>query len=98
MESKYQEELEKAKKNFYDSKVRKLRKGNPRQWHREFKRLTRSDQHGSEEVSIESIKEFTDDEQAEWIADSLQQSVKSLMHLRKMTLMFLLIVKMMFIL
>ena len=71
MESKYQEELEKAKKNFYDSKVKKLRIGNLTQWHREFKRLTRSDQHGSEEASIESIKEFTDDEQAELIADSV---------------------------
>ena len=70
MENKYQEELEKAKKNFYDSKIRKLRKGNPRQWHREFKKLTRSDQHGSEEISIESIKEFTADEQAELIANS----------------------------
>ena len=69
MQCSYLEELEKAKKNFYNSKISRLRKSNPRQWHREFKKMTRFDQHQGEEIIIENIKDFSDEEQAEMIAD-----------------------------
>ena len=45
-----------------------MRKSNPKQWHRELKKLTRFDQHQEDLVVVESIKDFDDDEQAEIFA------------------------------
>ena len=69
MDENYWNELEKAKMGFYRTKVKLLRTGNPRKWHKELKKLTRFDQHQDEEIQVENIKEFTDAEQAELIAN-----------------------------
>ena len=44
-------------------KIKKLRKGNPKEWHRQLKKLTRFDQH----------RDFTNDEQIELIADKFAE-------------------------
>jgi hypothetical protein len=61
--------LKKAKHLFYNLKIKKLRKGNPKEWHRQLKKLTRFDQHQDDELTVENIKDFTNDEQVELIAD-----------------------------
>lgn len=69
MDEIYQNELLKAKKGFYSNKIKNLRKANPKQWHREFKKLASFDQHLSDEIVVESIKDLPVTEQAELIAD-----------------------------
>ena len=68
MENKYRCELEKAKQGYYREKIRNLRKQNPRNWHREIKKLKSLDQH-TEELSVKAIKDLPVSEQAELIAD-----------------------------
>ena len=46
----------------------KLRKRNPKKWHSELKKLTRSNQHQDDVVTVESIKDFSDEVQSEMIA------------------------------
>ena len=67
------EELSKAKRNFYQQKIRKLRTSKPKQWHRELKKLTSFDQHKSSNIIVESIKDLTSKEQAEKIADKFAE-------------------------
>ena len=66
----YEAELSKAKKNHYRKKVKGLRKVQSKYWYRELKKLTSFDQLKSEEIIVESIKELSDEEQAELIADN----------------------------
>ena len=73
LEKEYRIEVEDAKSSFYKRKIEKLRKNNPKQWHREFKKLTRFDQHQEEVLVVESIKDFNDEEQAEMIADKFAE-------------------------
>ena len=68
IENKYQCELEKAKQGYYRGKIRNLIKQNPRNWHREIKKLKSLDQH-TEELSVKAIKDLPVSEQAELIAD-----------------------------
>ena len=69
MNKEYSDELVRAKHSFYRNKIKKLRKGNPKAWHRELKKLTRFGQHQAEEIIVEEIKELSNKEQAEKIAD-----------------------------
>ena len=69
MDDDYNEELENAKMRFFTNKIKKLRRTNPRKWHSELKKLTRFDQHEGEEITVEEIKDLTDEEQAEKIAE-----------------------------
>ena len=69
----YVEKLLEAKRDFYKNKIKKLRSSNPKQWHRELKKLTSFDQHDSEDVIVESIKDLTSQEQAENIADKFAE-------------------------
>ena len=69
----YVEELSKAKRNFYQQKIKKLRTSKPKQWHRELKKLTSFDQHKSANIIVESIKDLTSKEQAEKIADKFAE-------------------------
>ena len=62
-------QLEKAQFEFYSRKISKLRKTKPKQWHRELKKLSSFDQNEGEEVCVESIKDLTNKEQAEIIAE-----------------------------
>ena len=63
----------KAKQNFYRNKIKKLRTKNPKQWHRELKKLTSFDQHESDNVIVEAIKDLPSKEQAEIIADKFAE-------------------------
>ena len=56
MNEKYELELDKVKKEFYNKKIKNLRKVNPKYWYREFKKLTSFDQHKSDEIVVEDIK------------------------------------------
>lgn len=70
LENNYQDVLEKAKHEFYNNKIKKLRKRNPKQWYSMLKKITRYDQHSEEKVIVEDIKDYSDAEQAEMIADN----------------------------
>ena len=73
MEKIYNDVLGLAKKNFYRKKVKNLRKGNPGKWYSELKKLTCYDQQRSEEIIVDSIKDFSIPEQAELIADKFAE-------------------------
>ena len=66
---KYKNELKVAKQKFYKQKIKHLKNSNPKKWHQELKKLMRVDQRLSEEIIVEDIKDFPDDEQAEIIAN-----------------------------
>ena len=68
LQNKYMEELDASKKKFYRKRMDKLRKRNPKKWHSELKKLTRSNQHQDDVVTVESIKDFSDEVQSEMIA------------------------------
>ena len=70
MNIEYDEELGKAKKEFYRKKIKKLRKAKSKHWYREFKKLTSFDQLKSEEIEVEAIKDLPKKEQAELIANN----------------------------
>ena len=65
----YNRELEMAKKSYYNKKIRKLRKTQSKYWSRELKKLTSFDQWKSDDLIVEEIKELSEEEQAEKIAD-----------------------------
>ena len=69
MNIKYEEELSKAKKDFYSKKIRNLGKVNPANWYRELKKLTSFDQQKGEDIVVEEIKDLEFNEQAELIAE-----------------------------
>ena len=69
MDTEYKKELSKAKQSYYTKKIRKLKKTESKYWYRELKKLTSFDQMKPEELKVESIKDLTDEEQAEEIAD-----------------------------
>lgn len=66
--STYKEKLTKAKRVYYRKKVESLKSSNSRQWYRQFKKLTRYDQHEAR-TEVASIKHLPDCEQVELIAD-----------------------------
>ena len=72
MQSKYKIQLDKSKTEFYSRKISKLRRTKPKQWHRELKKLTSFDQHKGE-IIVESIKDLTNQEQAEIIAQKFAE-------------------------
>ena len=69
MDDIYEMELKNAKENFYKIKIRNLRRSNPRNWHRELKKITNYDKKKSENLEVEEIKDLPEKEQAEKIAD-----------------------------
>ena len=73
MEKIYNDVLGLAKKTFYRKKVKNLRKGNPGKWYSELKKLTCYDQQRSEDIIVDSIKDFSIPEQAELIADKFAE-------------------------
>ena len=50
-----------------------MRNSKPRQWHRELKNLTKFGGDKSDEIIVDSIKEFSKQEQAELIADKFAE-------------------------
>ena len=73
MEDIYEKELSKAKLGFYNKKIKHLKNANSKLWHRELKNLTSFDQHQSDEVIVEEIKELPNNIQAELIADKFAE-------------------------
>ena len=73
LEEKYQKELTEAKSTYYKRKIKKLRKTDPKKWYEALKKLTRYDQQKKEEIEVESIKEMSDEKQAELIADKFSE-------------------------
>ena len=72
MHKTYKEQLEKAKNTYYRKKIRDLRTSHPRSWYQNIKKLMGNDSH-EELIEVESIKELTDLEQAEKIADKFAE-------------------------
>lgn len=72
LQKSYKEELIKAKRSFYKDRVRKLRKSNPKQWHKVLKRLINHDV-PDEKIDVEAIKHLTDSEQVEMIAEKFAE-------------------------
>ena len=65
----YKKMLSKSKKEFYRRKIGHLKRANPRGWYRNLKQLLRVD--GKDDrPEVESIKNLSDSEQAEAIADA----------------------------
>ena len=73
MDKEYESELEKVKFNFYRSKIKRLRTTNPKQWYRELKNLTSLDQQNDDEIIVDSIKEYSNKDQAEMIAEKFAE-------------------------
>ena len=69
MNIEYESELSKARKDFYNKKIKNLKKVKSKNWFREFKKLTSFDQQKSDEIIVEAIKDLSPKEQAELIAD-----------------------------
>ena len=65
----YDEALGDAKQKFYRNKILKLKKADPRKWYSELKKITSFDQHESNEVSVDDLKELSVEKQVELIAD-----------------------------
>ena len=65
----YRTEIKRAKKFFYRTKIKNLRRSNPRKWHKELKKLTNYDKQKSEHIEVDEIKDLPIEEQAEKIAD-----------------------------
>ena len=70
----YNKAVSKAKKDFYRKNIKNLRKAKPGKWYSEFKKITSYDQQRSDEIIVENIKDLTDSEQAELIADNFAQA------------------------
>ena len=66
----YKDELAKSKRTFYRKKIRDLRTSNPRSWYQNLKKLMGNDIH-EEVIEVEDIKELSDMDQMEKIADKL---------------------------
>ena len=73
LNASYVKELSKAKKSYFRKKIKNLKNVNPRLWHRELKKLTSFDQHSSDELKVESIKDLPVKEQVELIADKFAE-------------------------
>ena len=61
-----------SKKAFYRKKVRDLRTAHPRSWYENVKKLMGNDAH-EEVIEVESIKELSETEQVEKIADKFAE-------------------------
>ena len=68
----YRKELLNAKKVFYRKKIHALRSSNPRSWYKNIKNLVGEDS-ADKRVEVEDIKDFSDEEQCEMIADKFAE-------------------------
>ena len=66
---KFKEKVFQTKATFYKKKVGELKEGKPGQWYSLLKRLCSHDQMKTEKTECEEIRERTDQQQAELIAD-----------------------------
>ena len=73
LENLYNNEVSKAKMDFYRKNIKNLRKAKPGKWYSELKKITSFGQQKSDEIHVESIKDLPVLEQAELIADKFAQ-------------------------
>ena len=73
MEDIYEKELSKAKLGFSSTKIDRPNNANSKLWHRELKNLPFFDQHQSDEVIGEEIKELPNNIKAEKFAEISQE-------------------------
>ena len=69
LEEIYRREIKRAKNNFYRNKIKNLRRSNPKKWHQELKKISSFDEQKFDDIEVDEIKDLTDEEQAEKIAD-----------------------------
>ena len=69
MNQKYKSGALKAKRSFYDKNIKMLRHTKPHQWYSTLKYLSNFDQMKTEEPTVESIKQFLDEQQAALIVE-----------------------------
>ena len=72
----FDEKCESAMKSYYSYIVSDLNNSNPGQWYSKLNRMTSHDQMKSEEVNIDSICHFSDQDQADLIGDSFHKVSK----------------------
>ena len=65
----FKNKLKVAKASFYEKKIQDLKQGEPGQWYTKLKRLCSYDQNKSGELVCEEIREFSNQQQAELLAD-----------------------------
>ena len=68
LNKQFKTEVKAAKAKFYKDKIADLKEKNPGQWYSWLKRISSHDQQ-DQQVNIDEISNFTDQEQAEKIAD-----------------------------
>ena len=68
----YKQELKRAKKSFYNLKIKSLKTSNSKMWYSSLKKLLKYDKK-EEVLLVESIKHLSDEEQAERIADKFAE-------------------------
>ena len=68
----YKVELKKAKKHFYNLKIKHLKASNSKMWYKNLKKLLKYDQK-EDKLEVESIKHLPDEEQAELIAQKFAE-------------------------
>ena len=73
LNDEYEVELSNTKKKYYGDKIKQLRKAKPSKWYSELKKLTSYNQHESEEIVVEDIKDLSNKEQAEMIANKFAE-------------------------
>ena len=69
LNKQYKKEISLAKKKYYIKIVKDLKSSNPSQWYSKLKRLCSFDQNKSDPIIVDSIKNLSDKEQAEEIAN-----------------------------
>ena len=69
LNQKFKEKVSQTKAKFYEKKVGELKEGKPGQWYSILKRLCSHDQMKTDKTECEDIREKTDQQQAELIAD-----------------------------
>ena len=69
----YEQKCKKARTDYYTNIVSDLKTSNPGQWYSKLKRMSNYDQTKTEQISVEEICQFSDEEQAEIIAENFSR-------------------------
>ena len=65
--------IESAKSKYYSNMVEDIKSSNDKQWYSKLKRISRYDQHLVDPIQVSTICEYSDEEQAEMIADNFSK-------------------------
>ena len=70
LDEKIKRKIEAAKEKYYTNMIEDIKTSNEKQWYSKLKRISSYDQHLVDPIQVSSICDYTDQEQAELIADS----------------------------